>query len=82
MNSSIMQYITSFFEGRVRIRHPELRKSGCEEQIWALLGQIPGILTLTVEQKTGSLLLEYDPEVLPTNKLLELAEQWSYAHPV
>ena len=39
-------------------------------------------ITLTVEPKTGSLLLEYDPKVLPTNKLLELAEQWSAAHPV
>ena len=67
--------ITSFIDGRVRLRHPALKQGETADMAAAALGAVDGVTEVKVNSVTGSLLLFYDPEVLSREKLLELAEQ-------
>ena len=60
--SEIESCITSFVDGRVRLRHPSLKRAEDAEQVRGFLASLPGILRVTVNSRTGSLLLEYDPD--------------------
>ena len=59
--SEIESCITSFVDGRVRLRHPSLKRAEDAELVRGFLASLPGILRVTVNSRTGSLLLEYDP---------------------
>lgn len=74
-SSPLSSLITSFYDGRARVRHPALRDRELAENARALLSAAPGIINVTVNPRTGSLLLEYDPAVLDTAALLQAAEQ-------
>ena len=67
--------LASFVDGRVRLRHPALKKP----ETLALLEQsalsLEGVLTAQGNSRTGSLLVSYDPDKLSRAKLLEIAEQ-------
>lgn len=67
--------ITSFIDGRVRLRHPALKQGETADMAAAALGAVDGVTEVKVNSVTGALLLFYDPEVLSREKLLELAEQ-------
>lgn len=67
--------ITSFIDGRVRLRHPALKQREIADMAAASLGAVDGVTEVKVNPVTGSLLLFYDPEVLFREKLLKLAEQ-------
>lgn len=67
--------ITSFIDGRVRLRHPALKQREIADMAAASLGAVDGVTEVKVNPVTGSLLLFYDPEVLSREKLLKLAEQ-------
>lgn len=67
--------ITSFIDGRVRLRHPALKHGETADMAAAALGAVDGVTEVKVNPVTGSLLLFYDPEELSREKLLELAEQ-------
>ena len=60
--SEIESCITSFVGGRVRLRHPSLKRAEDAEQVRGFLASLPGMLRVTVNSRTGSLLLEYDPD--------------------
>ena len=75
--SEIESYITSFVDGRVRLRHPSLKRAEDAEQVRGFLASLPGILRVTVNSRTGSLLLEYDPAQISREDLLALAGQWA-----
>lgn len=66
--------IVSFFDGRIRFRHAVLRNpalaAGLREY---LTTSLPGVRSADVNPQTGSLLLEYDPDVLDRRTLLDLA---------
>lgn len=75
--SEIESCITSFVDGRVRLRHPSLKRAEDAEQVRGFLASLPGILRVTVNSRTGSLLLEYDPDQISREDLLALAGQWA-----
>ena len=75
--SEIESYITSFVDGRVRLRHPSLKRAEDAEQVRGFLASLPGMLHVTVNSRTGSLLLEYDPAQISREDLLALAGQWA-----
>ena len=73
--SEIESCITSFVDGRVRLRHPSLKRAEDAELVRGFLASLPGILRVTVNSRTGSLLLEYDPDQISREDLL--AGQWA-----
>ena len=72
---SIVDCITSFVDGRVRLRHPALKDKATAENITTVVGSVDGITTVQSNPLTGSLLIYYDVEKLSREQLLELAEQ-------
>ena len=53
--SEIESCITSFVDGRVRLRHPSLKRAEDAEQVRGFLASLPGMLRVTVNSRTGSL---------------------------
>lgn len=74
-NASVLDCITSFVDGRVRLRHPALKDAATAELVRSVVGEVAGITSAQVNPVTGSLLIYYDPEMLSREQLLELAEQ-------
>ena len=68
--------VTSFMDGRVRLRHSALKDAAQAEQVRTLLASTPGMRNVAVNSRTGSLLLEYDPAQISREDLLSLAGQW------
>lgn len=72
---SVLDYVTSFIDGRVRLRHPALKDAATAEFISGIVGSVEGITNVQTNPVTGSLLIFYDPAKLSREQLLELAEQ-------
>ena len=72
---SIVDCITSFVDGRVRLRHPALKDRATAELVCTVVGGVEGITAVQANPLTGSLLIYYDAEKLSREQLLELAEQ-------
>ena len=69
------KYITSFIDGRIRVRHKKLRDPNIGIKVKSFLQNTTGVKRIEINAVTGSLLMEYDPEVLRRQDLLQLAEQ-------
>lgn len=67
--------ITSFIDGRIRIRHSALKKAVHAANAHDTLMQTPGVQKVEINTKTGSLLLEYDCTQLQRIELMQLAEK-------
>lgn len=66
--------IASFLDGRIRFRHAALHDPDVAARLHDYLTtSLPGVRSARVNSRTGSLLLEYDPEVLDRSTLLDLA---------
>ena len=61
--------ITSFIEGRIRFRSPELKKQAMASMLEEAANSLDGVLSLKVNTRLGSALLIYDPTVLSTDEL-------------
>ena len=72
---SIVDCITSFVDGRVRLRHPALKDKDTADLVCTVVGGVEGITAVQANPLTGSLLIYYDAEKLTREQLLELAEQ-------
>ena len=72
---SVLDHITSFVDGRVRLRHPALKDAATAELVCSVVGAVDGISAVQSNPRTGSLLIYYDAEKLTREQLLELAEQ-------
>ena len=72
---AIVDCITSFVDGRVRLRHPALKDKATAELVCTVVGGVEGITAVQANPLTGSLLIYYDAEKLTREQLLELAEQ-------
>lgn len=72
----IEDYVTSCIEGRIRLRHSALQEPENAQLLKQFLAALPGMQNVAVNPRTGSLLLEYDPEKLSMRDLLELASGW------
>lgn len=67
--------ITSFIDGRVRLRHMALREEAAAERARAFLAAVPGVRAARANHRSGSLLLEYDPEQLDRKALSDVLRQ-------
>jgi copper chaperone CopZ len=63
--------IVSFCPGRIRLRFKELKDKTAAETAGARIRETPGITRAEVNAVTGSVLIEYDTQILSTEKLLE-----------
>jgi hypothetical protein len=64
--------IVSFIPGRVRLRLPELKNPALTAELLPRIQALPGIKAAEIKTLTGSLLIEYDPQTLSTDRLIEL----------
>ncbi len=69
------EYIVSFIDGRVRLRHPILENTELGSEVSAFIRTIPGIEKVEHKALTGSLLIIYDPEQLHEEELTGLLAQ-------
>lgn len=65
--------ITSFIDGRVRIRAEALRDEGNMALVLAVINAQEGVTEVVSNPRTGSILVHYDPEKIPRETLLEAA---------
>jgi len=72
---SVLDHVTSFVDGRVRLRHPALKDAATAELVTGIVSAVEGITAVQNNPVTGSLLIFYDPAKLSREQLLELAEQ-------
>lgn len=72
---SVLDNITSFVDGRVRLRYPALRDNAIAALVSETVSGIEGIDSVQANSVTGSLLIFYNPKKLSREQLLELAEQ-------
>ena len=54
---SIVDCITSFVDGRVRLRHPALKDRATAELVCTVVGGVEGITAVQANPLTGSLLI-------------------------
>ncbi|MBP3730100.1 MAG: cation transporter [Mailhella sp.] len=73
--SSVLTSITSFIDGRVRLRHPALKNRELMQSVKSLVEGMDGVTAVQCNDVTGSLLIFYDPGKLSREELLSLAEQ-------
>jgi hypothetical protein len=67
--------IVSFCPGRIRLRFRELKDKTTAETTSARLRETPGISAVKTNPLTGSILIEYDTQILPTKQLLEMGRR-------
>lgn len=65
--------IASFFDGRVRLQRDELKDPATMELVMGLIRSRDGIRDLVPNSRTGSLVVTYDPEIIPREVLREAA---------
>ncbi len=64
--------VTSFFPGRVRLRAPVFKDKLIVDTALKILRQSDAVKNVENNIKTGSVLLEYDPNRVPVEKLKPL----------
>jgi hypothetical protein len=67
--------VVSFVPGRIRLRFKELKNQQVCDQVCARIKEIPGIVTVETKAQTGSILIEYDVTLLPTEILIALGRE-------
>lgn len=65
-----MNCVVSSIPGRVRLRHAALRDSSRLARLGAVVEGWPGVLSVTMNARTGSLLATYDVDRLPERDCL------------
>jgi len=67
--------LVSFVPGRIRLRFKELKKHlALAESLKTRVLAIEGITKVEMNPITGSILIEYDAKLLPTERLIELGK--------
>jgi hypothetical protein len=61
--------IVSYCPGRIRLRFKELKDPALAELVSRRIREVPGITLAEIKPLTGSLLVEFDPELLPPAEL-------------
>ena len=73
----LLRYVTSFIDGRVRLRHPALHQHQVVAEIQPRILSIKGIQSAEFNERSGSLLLHYDIDVLSRDELIQQALPWA-----
>ena len=73
----LLKYVTSFSDGRVRIRHPALRREAVAAAAREKLAAIDGVLSVDFNTVSGSVLILYDSARLPKERLFAVGEAWA-----
>lgn len=63
--------LVSYAEGRVRLRFKELQNNATAKTVEQYINAIEGIEIVEVKPLTGSILIQYNPTILPTPMLLQ-----------
>jgi len=71
---SVLEHVTSFTDGRVRLRHPALKDLRFSEMVTAAVTSVEGIRSADVNPRTGSLLITYDSAAISRGQLAAMAE--------
>ena len=74
---SFALYVRSFIPGRVRVRHPALRKPAVASEASMRLEGIEGIRSVDVNTDTGSALILYREDVLSQDDLIAEGIKWA-----
>lgn len=61
--------VSSFFEGRVRLKAALFKNSEINSQLTNMLLSSNAVQNITVNEKTGSMLIEYSPSKIPLLKI-------------
>lgn len=61
--------VTSFFPGRIRLREAVFKDAVIVEECIKILKTSDAVKNITNNCNTGSVLLEYDPEKVPMDKI-------------
>ena len=73
----LLKYVRSFVDGRVRIRHPALRREGVLHLARERMTAIDGVHAVEGNSLSGSVLITYDSKAIPREKLLAVGEAWA-----
>ena len=76
-NVLLLKYISSFSEGRVRLRHPALRRAPVAELAKSRLSAVHGVKSVECNPVTGSALILYDSKVLSQDDLIAAGVAWA-----
>lgn len=74
MTESLDKYIRSAIPGRVRVRHPAIKDEETAASLRTFLQGLPGVRTIEINPRVGSLLLMWDPQKLSLEDLKALAQ--------
>lgn len=77
VNPLLLRYVKSFSTGRVRIRHPALKRENVVATVRENLAPVPGINSLEFNPLSGSVLILYDSEKIGQQRLLATGAAWA-----
>ena len=73
----LLKYVRSFVDGRVRIRHPALRRETVLRLARENMGAINGVQAVEGNSLSGSILIIYDSRAIPRERLFAIGEAWA-----
>ncbi|WP_197018273.1 HMA2 domain-containing protein [Treponema sp. C6A8] len=66
--------VTSFFPGRIRLRAPVFKEADLVEKAIGILRKFPALKNVENNLLTGSVLIEYEADKVPMEKLISLRD--------
>ena len=66
--------VTSFFPGRIRLRAPVFKEEDLVEKAVVILRKFPALKNIENNLLTGSVLIEYEADKVPMEKLISLKD--------
>ena len=73
----LLKYVSSFVDGRVRIRHPALRRPDVLALAESRMRALAGVSRIDGNSATGSVLIEYDAKAIPRSRVLDIGAAWA-----
>ena len=73
----LLKYVRSFVDGRVRLRHPALRNENVLQRAAERLRALEGVQSVEGNAASGSVLIVYDSERIPRDRVIALGEAWA-----
>ena len=77
MNLTLLKYLKSFSDGRIRIRHPALRKAEISALTQKKMKETYGVNQVETNTLSGSILILYDCTILSKDRLIEMGTAWA-----